>query len=116
MVTLLRVTVAVGLLGLLPLPARTCGFINDAVRLITLTQEIRTTQVVLLARVEKASFEPTPWADLTILRVFRNHPALEGRKVLRLTRYIRPFAESPHLFLVFADVENGKVEPFRGVL
>jgi hypothetical protein len=52
--------------------------------------------------------------DLTIERVIKTDPILGGRKVVTLPRYVPVDVKNPPKFLVFCDVANGKLEPFRG--
>jgi hypothetical protein len=53
--------------------------------------------------------------DFTIKTVLRSHPALKGKKELILERYL-PIAkgDTPH-YLVFCDVDTGKIDPYRGM-
>ena len=53
--------------------------------------------------------------DFTIKTVIRDHPAIKGKKELVLERY-QPITkgETPH-FLLFCDVDSGRLDPYRGI-
>jgi hypothetical protein len=52
--------------------------------------------------------------DLAIERVLKAHAVLGGQRVLTLPRYVPVDASRPTKFLVFCDVVNGRLDPFRG--
>src|SRR5581483_3138600 len=52
--------------------------------------------------------------DLHVEQVIKSHPILAGRTVLTLPRYVPVDAKNPPKFLVFCDVANGKLDPYRG--
>lgn len=107
-------------------PASACPFCS--VQGQTLTQEVTQASMVLAGKLANARLvrntdeiqEGT--TDLIVDRVIKHHPILdkaprnkEGKIVLTLPRYV-PIKEGEQVpFLVFCDVFNGNVDPFRGV-
>jgi hypothetical protein len=52
--------------------------------------------------------------DLRIERVLKADPFLGDKKVIELPRYVPVDPKNPPKFLVFCDVFNGKLDPYRG--
>lgn len=55
--------------------------------------------------------------DLHVKTILRDHPAMKGKKALVLPRFlpINDKSAPPH-YVFFADVEKGKIDPYRGVV
>jgi hypothetical protein len=106
-------TVLLAAAGLAP----ACGFIEGASAVPTLRQGATQSELVLYGTLNDprhdAGGDSTTLAIETVLKA---HPALEGRKTLRLPRHI-PIEDPrhpPHC-LVFCDVYRGQIDPFRMV-
>jgi hypothetical protein len=52
--------------------------------------------------------------ELQIETVLKNDPALANRKTLNIARYVPVDPKSPPKFLVFCDIFNGQIDPYRG--
>lgn len=93
-----------------------CGGLNQR----TLRQEMEQAQLVvygILANPRPSSDPQRPGGttELHVLRVLKDHPARAGRTVLVLDRYLPVLdARQPPRFLVFCDVVQGKIDPYRG--
>src|SRR5437773_2192593 len=53
--------------------------------------------------------------DLTVELVVKPHEILAGRKTITLPRYVPVDKDNPVKYLVFCDVYQGKIDPYRGV-
>lgn len=116
--------VILGLLGILLTPDRGagCGFCCDF-RSPTLCSEVRQAHLVFVATVTQrehtADGKPCPpgeRTELEILQVLKSGPVLEGRTVVLVRRDIAiEDPKNPPKFLVFCDVWNGQIDPYRGI-
>lgn len=103
--------------ALAPLPARACEFCSMQGQ--TLVEEVVTSAMVLYGRLANAKLDPKGalgqgTTELIIEAVIKKHPVLGDRKVLVLPRYL-PTDGNASKFLIFCDVLNNKVDPYRGV-
>jgi len=81
----------------------------------TLTGDVNQAAMVLFGTLENARLDPnggfgTGNTDLRIEAIIKGNPILGDRKVITLPKYIPPAK-----YLVFCDVYNGKIDPYRGV-
>src|SRR5262245_13735361 len=53
--------------------------------------------------------------DFRIEPVLKSDPFLGDKKLLSLPRYIPIDPKNPPKFLIFCDIFNGKLDPYRGV-
>jgi hypothetical protein len=53
--------------------------------------------------------------DLEIKAVLKTDAILAGRTVIELPRYVPTDPKNPPKFIVFADVFNGRLDPYRGI-
>lgn len=112
----------VGLPCVVPAAAYACSLCGMSLRQApTFRQEaaLDTARVIIIATAENARANPggvTGTTDLRIAQVLRSDPLLEGKKVIRVERYL-PIsdAKNPPKYLVFCDIYKGKFDPFRGV-
>ena len=59
--------------------------------------------------------EPDGSTRLVIKRVIKSHPAIAGKREIRLPRYI-PAAESEAVdYVLFAELVEGRIDPYRGL-
>jgi len=82
----------------------------------TLTTEATQASMVLFGRLTNAKPDfnnvDAGTTDLVIEKVVKADGILAGRNVITLPRYIPPDKDSK--FLIFCDVYNGKVDPYKG--
>jgi hypothetical protein len=109
------------LLLALPAPAPACSLCGAlALQRPTFRQEAAqpTARLVLIGTARNARLNAggTGTTDFLITHVFRSDPALGNRKVLELPRYL-PISDpkDPPRYLLFCDVFEGQIDPFRGV-
>jgi len=83
----------------------------------TLLGEVTQAHMILFGTMTNAKRDPDSFdkgsTDLQIEVVVKDHAVLAGRKTLTLDRYIPPDAKTK--FLVFCEVFNGKIDPYRGM-
>jgi len=97
---------------------RPCGFC--ALRQDTLRQKLAEAKLVVFGTLANPSMNPagdekTAVTDLRVERVLKADPAIEGRRVITLNRYLSfPDPKKPPRYLVFFDVEKGKLDPYWG--
>lgn len=64
---------------------------------------------------DAAEGQPDGTTEMTILEVIKDHEILGGKKKIVLPRYI-PAAEKETVhYIVFAEVVDGKIDPYRGM-
>jgi len=83
----------------------------------TLLGEVTQAHMILFGTMTNGKRDPDSFdkgsTDLQIEVVVKDHAVLAGRKTLTLDRYIPPDAKTK--FLVFCEVFNGKIDPYRGM-
>jgi hypothetical protein len=99
-------------------PVAAMGFCTPAPSK-SLREEVAEAQVVMYGRVanprvETDANEEIKLTDFHIKRVIKQGPFVGGTKVLQLARYVAVEPKKDE-FLVFFDVDNGKLDPYRGV-
>jgi len=107
---------AVCLLALLATPAaQACTYCDPSnLRLQTLRQEARTSKFVVAGTLANPRLVgDNGVTDLNVEQVPKDDPALGKRKTLTLPRWIPVDAKKPPRVLVFFDVYEGKLDPFR---
>src|SRR5436190_1440355 len=94
-----------------------CGAGNPQTTL-SLRQDIAQAKLVLFGSLADPKLNPGGTGGTTKLnieRVIKNDPFLGDRKVIELPRYVPvPDPKNPPRFLVFCDIFNGKLDPYRG--
>lgn len=101
-------------------PAQACSLCGASLRQSpTLRQEaaLETARVIIIGTAQNAQLNGTTGTtDLRINEVLRSDPALEGKKVIPVERYL-PIDDpkNPPRYLVFCDIFKGKFDPFRGI-
>jgi hypothetical protein len=105
-----------------PAPACSlCGGFPFSLKQLTLSQETVRAKVVLLGTLCNAKLNGDPQrpgagtTDLKIVKVLKYDPVLAGRETVRLNAYI-PIVDpkAPPQLLVFCELVDGKIEPYRG--
>ena len=96
-----------------------CSICSGFSQSLTFREEAARPQakVIFLAKVANSTLskDGKGFSLLSIEKLFRKPMALELGKTVRLAQYI-PVAETGDAFLlIFADVRDGQVEPYRGV-
>jgi hypothetical protein len=111
--------VALGLGGALALPCPApacslCGGLNQ----LTLRQEMDRARMVLYGTLSNPRLGADGQAgttDFRVLKVLKYDPVLGERKGIQLNRYLPVLdPRDPPRFVVFCDVVNGKIDPYRG--
>lgn len=109
-----------GLAALVAIPAKTdaCPFCTMQGQ--TLTGEINQASLVLFGTLKNARLSTNPaeaegFTDLEIESVIKDNPILEKKKTITLRRYLPQDSKKPYKYLVFCDVFEKKIDPYRGV-
>src|SRR5262245_63370636 len=85
-------------------------------KLQTYRQEARTSKFVVIGTLSNPRLVgDTGYTDLNVDQVVKDDPALGKRKTLTLPRWTPVDPKKPAHVLVFFDVYEGKLDPFRGV-
>lgn len=100
--------------------ASACPFCSNMGK--TLAENVDEAQVVLYGTLSDAKLnpeakpgEPDGTTNLDVITVIKDHPIVEGKKKLVLPRYL-PAAQSDKVdYIIFAEVVDGKVDPYRGM-
>ena len=97
--------------------ARACTYCDPSnQRLQTYRQESRTSKFVVVGTLANPRLVgDNGFTDLNIEQVPKDDPALGKRKTLTLPRWVPVDAKKPPRVLVFFDVYEGKLDPFRAV-
>lgn len=86
----------------------------------TLTSEVAQADFILYGTLGNAKHDPSDpgsskgTTDLTIDAVIKSHALVKDKKVFTIPRFVPPDAK-PTKYLVFFNVVNGDVDPYRGV-
>jgi hypothetical protein len=82
----------------------------------TFRQEATQAKLVLYGPLVKSTLEGTTgFSDLRIDAVLKNDKVLGAQKMLRIPRWVPVDEKDPPFFLLFCDVINDKLDPYRGV-
>ncbi|MCS6864941.1 MAG: hypothetical protein RMJ56_06120 [Gemmataceae bacterium] len=86
----------------------------------TLTSEVAQADFILYGTLSNAKPDPKEpgtskgTTDMTIEAIIKSHPLVKDKKVFTIPRYVPPDPK-PTKYLVFFNVVNGEVDPYRGV-
>jgi hypothetical protein len=108
------ILLVLGVAALLALPASlwACPFCTPQK---TLTQEVDQSSMVLYGKLANAN-EQKDTTDIIIEQVIKDDPTRGQRKKLTLARFIDlDETTDKYRFLVFCDLFNGKIDPYRGL-
>jgi hypothetical protein len=115
---MLLVASVLALLVALPCPAPSCSLCSTNLQQIpTFRQEAAqpSARMILIGTLQNGRVSP-PATDLHVTQVLRPDPALGGKKIVELPRYIPTDEKNPARYLIFLDVlEKDKLDPYRGV-
>ena len=102
---------------LVPPTAAACTYCDpSSQKLQTYRQEARTSRFVVAGTLTNARLVgDNGLTDVAIEAVVKDDPALAGRTTLTLPRWTPIDPKKPRRVLVFCDVYEGKIDPFRGV-
>lgn len=118
-----RLGIALGFLAVLHIagsPALACSLCGtgNPQTTLSLRQDIAQAKLVLFGALADPKLNPGGTGGTTKLkieRVIKNDPFLADRKEIELPRYVPvPDPKNPPRFLVFCDIFNGKLDPYRG--
>lgn len=102
----------------LPCPAPACSLCFNIQQSLTLRQEAAQARLILYGPVAnpRLGAGPTGTTDLQIEAVIKSDPLIANKKVVELPRYL-PVSDpkDPPRYLVFCDVFQNKLDPYRGV-
>lgn len=106
---------ALTLLALVAAPAPTCEFCSGE-KGLTLTLQFEDVPLVLYGHFENARTSTsdigTGESDLVFEEVLKAHDIVKGMKKLTVQKYI---ADPKLKFVVFCDINKGKIDPFKGI-
>lgn len=107
--------IAVLVLGYCSAPVPACPFCSMQGQ--TLTADVNQASMVLFGTLANAKLDPNGdgSTDLVIEGIVKNHGILGDKKVLTLPRYVPTDQNNKFKFLIFCDVFQGKIDPYRGV-
>lgn len=103
-----------------PFETAACPFCSNMGK--TLVENVAEADIVLFGKISKARLipgaapgQPDGQTQMSVITVVKDNPVIAGKKEIDLPRYI-PEAESGALdYLLFAEVVNGKIDPYRGL-
>jgi len=100
-----------------PVVAAACTYCDpSSQKLQTYRQEARTSKFVVIGTLSNPRLVGDQgYTDLVVENVVKDDPALGKRTTLTLPRWTPVDAKKPPRALVFFDVYDGKLDPFRGV-
>ena len=100
-----------------PAAVQACTYCDPSnLRLQTFRQEARTSKFVVVGTLANPRLVgDNGVTDLNVEQVPKDDPALGKRKTLTLPRWIPVDAKKPSRVLVFFDLYEGKLDPFRAV-
>ena len=99
-------------------PAPACPACNPTGQ--TLTSEVAQADFILFGTLGNAKVDPKDpgstkgTTDMTIEAVVKAHALVKDKKVFTIPRYVPPDPK-PYKYMVFFNVVNGDVDPYRGV-
>jgi hypothetical protein len=108
---------------LVPPPATACILCGGNPKTtVTLRQAARSARLILYGTMFNPRLNPenvgqpgSGTTDFRIEKVLKSDPFIGNTRVIRVQRYIPVDARSPSRFLLFCDVYNNKLDPYRGV-
>jgi hypothetical protein len=100
-----------------PISVEACTYCDPSnQKLQTFRQEARASKFVVVGTLTNARLVgDNGFTDLTVEHVVKDDPALGKRKSVTLPRWTPIDPKKPQRMLVFFDVYEGKIDPFRGV-
>lgn len=97
--------------------AAACPFCSNAGQ--TLTDSVKQSAMILYGSVSNAKQDIDSLdggtTDIHVELVLKDHPVRAGRTVVNIPRYLPPTPGEPVKYLVFCDVFDGKIDPYRGI-
>jgi hypothetical protein len=84
----------------------------------TLSGEVNQANLIVFGTLSNAKRDPNEFGkgttDMTIEMVVKDHQVVKDKKVITLPRYVPPDPKNPTKYLVFCEVYNGAIDPYRG--
>jgi hypothetical protein len=100
---------------LLPSPALPCSLCGANVpNTSTLRQELGASKLVLYGTLANPKANAGT-VELQIDRVLKNDPFIGNQRVVQLNKFVPFDAKNPPKYLVFCDVANNKLDPYRSM-
>jgi hypothetical protein len=85
--------------------------------IVTLRQDAAQCRFLVVGTLTNACDGPDGTTDLVITTVLRSDPAIKGRKVITIPRYVAiADPKNPPQMLVFGDVFKGQLDLYRGIM
>ena len=115
-----RMLVPLAVLAAFPSPALPCSLCSFNANLLTLRQETAQARLVLYGTLAKPRLKVHDGlrggtTELHIEGVLKSDPALGGRKMIELSRYVPVDPKAPPRFIVFCQPLGGKLDDYRGI-
>ncbi len=101
----------------LPSPVSACPFCPSAGQ--TLVNEVNSAHFVVFGKMTKVNRDPDGGfgkgtTEMSIETVIKDHPILKDKKTIVLPRMVPPDPKNEIRFLVFCEVYEGKIDPYKG--
>ena len=96
--------------------AAACSLCSGGANRASLREDFASAKLVLYGALAnpRINADGAGSTELQIETVLKNDPALANRKTLNIARYVPVDPKSPPKFLVFCDIFNGQIDPYRG--
>jgi hypothetical protein len=102
--------------------ARACSLCGNPTNQLTLREDAAAAKLILygtltnprLSAAARGGDTNGAVTDLHVEQVIKGQAILAGRKVLTLPKYVPVDPKAPPKFLVFCDVGDGRLDPYRG--
>lgn len=112
----------IALLTIIPFPVSACSFCPAPLNKESLGQELDRAKLIVFGYAANPRLNTEPGAlpgsgktDFHIEKVIKNDPFFGDRKVITIERYLPVLdPKNPPRFLIFCDVDKGKLDPYLG--
>lgn len=88
----------------------------------TLAENVAEAGIVVYGTLSNAKYienaapgQPSGTTDLKIETLIKSHPAVAGKKTIQLAQYIPAAADGTVDYIVFAEIIDGRIEPYNGM-
>jgi hypothetical protein len=99
-----------------PSPVGACGFINDVASMRTWRLEVAESALTVHCTLTNPrGDEDKGSTDCLVHSVLKPHPLLGNKKMLTLPRYLRVDPKTGWRGVIFCEIREGKINPYKGV-
>jgi len=85
----------------------------------TMTNEVEQASAILFGTMSGARRDPADASkartEMKVEKVIKSHEFVAGKETLSLSRFLPNDGKNPRKYLVFFDIYDGKLDPYRGV-